>query len=226
MNERYFDKINTAEKAYWLGFILADGCVIWGKKAGNYCLSIGLQRRDGEILSALENDLGGIREPKVDRQSLRLTWYSKYMAQSLIDCGIVPRKSGIDIKRPKIRKNLLSHFWRGVFDGDGMISTTKHVPGKLTEYRFSLAGSRSILASFIEWYTQFGIHKQKIVPAKNQHGVTKTFKIEMSGNRQITALLNALYKNASRFLDRKYKVYQLLVQQNSRVKASYLRPYS
>src|SRR5712692_8683456 len=31
-NERYFRVIDTEEKAYWLGFITADGCITKGKK--------------------------------------------------------------------------------------------------------------------------------------------------------------------------------------------------
>ena len=26
-NKDYFEKINTSEKAYWLGFLYADGCI-------------------------------------------------------------------------------------------------------------------------------------------------------------------------------------------------------
>ncbi len=222
MNKEYFDKIDTERKAYWLGFILADGCVIWNKKQGNYCLSIGLQHRDKEHLSALEEDLGGSREPEMNPKGTRLVWYSKYMAQALINLGIVPRKSTIDLKPPKIEIDLLSHFWRGVFDGDGMITEKKST----SEYRFSLAGSSSILASFMDWYDQFGVRKQKLVRAKNQHGVTRTFKIEMSGNRQIEALMLALYREADRFLSRKYTIYQALLQQNLRVTPSYRRIYS
>src|SRR5713226_4873483 len=34
-NERYFQVIDTEEKAYWLGFLNADGCVTRGKKHGD-----------------------------------------------------------------------------------------------------------------------------------------------------------------------------------------------
>ena len=40
------------------------------------------------------------------------------MAQSLIKLGCVPRKSLI-ITLPSIPKNLMHHFIRGYFDGDG-----------------------------------------------------------------------------------------------------------
>ena len=37
-NERYFDQIESEAKAYWLGFIFADGCVLWNERTGNYAL--------------------------------------------------------------------------------------------------------------------------------------------------------------------------------------------
>ena len=225
-NTTYFDKIDTIEKTYWLGFILADGCIIWNQQQGNYSLAIGLQPADACHLSALELDLGGTRSPQKERTSVRLNWYAKRFAQALINLGIPPRKSGLNISVPKIPKRFISHFWRGVFDGDGMLSTCKKKPGELTEYRFSLAGSPSVLSSFQEWAAQFGIRPQKIVVARNQNGDTKAFKFDMSGNRQIEAVTKAMYKNATRFLPRKHTLYQALVEQNAVVTPSYVRAYS
>lgn len=44
-NEDFFNSIDTEEKAYWLGFIVADGCVHKDKN-NNYRLSIGLHDKD------------------------------------------------------------------------------------------------------------------------------------------------------------------------------------
>ena len=54
LNERYFEKIDNNNKAYWLGFIAADGCVS-NKKGGRY-LYIELSRKDRDHLEKFKEE--------------------------------------------------------------------------------------------------------------------------------------------------------------------------
>lgn len=54
MDETFFSVIETEEKAYWLGFIAADGC-IRKNKSGSYELSIHLAEKDIEHLAAFKS---------------------------------------------------------------------------------------------------------------------------------------------------------------------------
>lgn len=230
-NEKYFDSIDSQEKAYWLGFIVADGCVIWDEQGGNYSLSIGLQGGDIEHLRTLERDLEGtreMREPRVDPRNgtVRLVWYSKYMAQSLINLGVTPRKSANETV-PAFPTNLARHFWRGVFDGDGCLAVQIKATSKLPEYRFSLAGSVAILEAFQTWaQAKVGMRPQKISFAANSQGVSKTSVFYVSGNRQIAAILNLLYENSTRKLQRKHILYLHLIEQVAQTRGSYSHRYS
>ena len=49
LNKEYFKNIDTEEKAYWLGFIYADGYIIKSEK--NYELGIELNYKDVEHLN-------------------------------------------------------------------------------------------------------------------------------------------------------------------------------
>jgi hypothetical protein len=94
------------------------------------------------------------------------------------------------------------------------------------EYRFSLAGGRTVLEAFQQWaLSEVQIRPQKIVVARNSQGDTKPSVFYMNGNRQIAALTTALYRESSRQLARKYALYLALLEQNARTRPSYERIY-
>jgi hypothetical protein len=227
--ESFFDVIGTEIKAYWLGFIMADGCVLWSEKSSNYGLQVVLQSRDIDHVAMLERDLGGSRWPEIipRTKSAKLVWYSKYLAQRLIELGVCPRKSYVeDLPAPKFPENLARHFWRGLFDGDGSLTTQVLGPQFGLNFRVSLAGSRVILEEFQKWaQVEAGVRYQKIVRAKNSRGESGTFVVYLGGNRQVAALTTALYQNCSRRLQRKYDVHLALLEQNARIWPSYSPRY-
>ena len=53
INLNYFEEINTPEKAYWLGFLAADGYIV-----GNE-LNIQLEKKDKEHLRKFSNAING-----------------------------------------------------------------------------------------------------------------------------------------------------------------------
>lgn len=233
-NQLYFDEIDTEAKAYWLGFILADGCILWNNQTGNYALQVVLQAADADHLTILERDLGGLRDPKRELYSLplyhayesaKLTWYSKHLTQRLIDLGIQPRKSGNE-GLPIVPAEFTRHLWRGVFDGDGCLVTQIKGPNLVPEYRFSLAGSRLMLEAFQAWaQANTGVRSQKIVNAKNSRGVADVCVFYMNGNRQIASLMTEMYRDSTRRLERKYLTFLSLLEQNARIRPSYQRNY-
>ena len=52
VNKNYFSNIDTRNKAYWLGFISADGYVVSNKSGGNFELGIELSYKDRDHLKA------------------------------------------------------------------------------------------------------------------------------------------------------------------------------
>ena len=96
-NQYYFDIIDTQNKAYFLGFFIADGCVA---KSTNR-ISIDLQARDKHILESFCQELGMPdkhlcfydRSDKGTQNVFELSFSSKYMKESLLKYGITPCKS-------------------------------------------------------------------------------------------------------------------------------------
>lgn len=135
-DDTIFDCIDTEEKAYWLGFLYADGCVTNKKK--RHCVELSLKASDTEHLYKF-NDFLGINR-KLNRVKIgnvncgdvvckrcRISISSVHLCESLEKLGCVPQKSLI-LKFPdkSIFKypELVYDFIRGYVDGDGSIRVT------------------------------------------------------------------------------------------------------
>lgn len=119
--EDIFEKIDTEEKAYWLGFLAADGCI-----HGNY-IKIGLNQIDREHLEKFKNFLqaSSIKiTDYVSKEGYKSSTFSigcKKMVEDLKKHGIVENKTSI-LQPPRIKKEFELDWIRGYFDGDGSIS--------------------------------------------------------------------------------------------------------
>lgn len=118
MDDSYFNKINTPEKAYWLGFIYADGNLYNGG------LQIGLADRDKDHLELLLNCLKSNHPIYKDQKGYKLIIRRDELYQNLKKLGLTERKSlvlappSLDI----LPKEFTPSFLLGYFDGDGSIS--------------------------------------------------------------------------------------------------------
>lgn len=202
-DELFFKTIDSEDKAYWLGFIAADGCVIDTK--GKRCLQIELSSKDRGHLEKLKSAIKYDGPIHYNRKHY-LTHNGKTdvflcdllqinhtgLVRDLISHGITPRKSKT-LQPPKIRKKLVRHWIRGYFDGDGSVSIDKQ--GNIRGEVFS--GSKSVI-SFIGSY---------ILPdAKIQEKISGC-TIGFGGNNVAKRIEKFLYKNAIAFLDRKHAIF-------------------
>ena len=135
-NGSYFENIDTPLKAYFLGFIYADGTV---SIKPIYRLSMGLQPQDKYILEKLNEELGGYGSfyhrneeihhinnlPTQTRGLDSLSVYSKEVVYNLINQGIVPNKTYSDVF-PMIDNQYFFDYLRGYIDGDGCYYFSGH----------------------------------------------------------------------------------------------------
>lgn len=135
----YFSIIDTPLKAYFLGFIFADGYLVYNPNRRVYELGIELQEDDKYILDLLNLELGnlnniyytpakkvtieGIEANRKPTYCLRI--YSKQIVEDLIQKGIVPNKTH-HTSFPKIQEEYFFDFLRGYIDGDGCYYIDKY----------------------------------------------------------------------------------------------------
>jgi len=204
-NESFFKNINTEEKAYWIGFICADGTIICNRKCHKYSVRIELQSRDDKHLSKFVNSICGNRILRYEsKKSALLVISSKIMVFDLVNKGYCSPKTVRNVfPPPYIRNNLIRHYIRGYFDGDGSWYLSKAPKRKLKrDLRFSLvSANKNFCVALQKWLIRYcKVSKSKI--RKNGN----IFHLHYHGDRQLDRIYHKLYDGKTICLDRKYDI--------------------
>lgn len=111
--------------------------------------------------------------------------------------GCTERKS-LTLKFPNcISQELIAHFVRGYFDGDGSVSLGKR-KNKKSQIKLSFCGTFDFL-SILETF----------LPIKmSLRNISNISYLSCEGNRKALIFKNWLYDNATIYLERKLKVFQ------------------
>ena len=209
VNDFYFDKIDTEDKAYFLGLLCADGCV--DKKYISF--AIALQSEDMYILQKFceiiksTRPIGVYKVKNGERKdSAYMKVFSERLAKNLKKLGCINKKS-LKLKFPTSKQvpiKLLRHFIRGYFDGDGHISIKK----KLIRGYICPKGQFSIVSTFDFCQALSDFIDRKIgirfTVRKDGRNNSITSTIYSGGMKNIVILMDWLYKGATIYLKRKH----------------------
>lgn len=213
-NNKFFEDINSEEKAYWFGFIMADGCIITNHS--KLRLQIKLSSKDKTHLEKFNESIEGnypIQTYKnqggfsnTDSFNSRITIRYHDMCHHLIDHGCVQNKSLI-LTFPNLQEDLVRHFIRGYFDGDGsiFINNYKNRGVQYTRPGINICGTKE----FLEIMSKHLGYPQCIYKEKRR--TTNSYSYKLYGNKRIIPILEYLYKNSSVHLDRKYVIAENIV---------------
>jgi hypothetical protein len=118
VNDKAFSQ-SSSDAAYWLGFLLADGCISQRPRR-SLILSIALQAGDRAHLEALRAFLSAEHPIATDmrRNCVVLSIASDQLCDDLMRKGCHPRKS-LALCYQASGYFYRRHFIRGYFDGDG-----------------------------------------------------------------------------------------------------------
>ena len=211
-NEHVFDVIDTEEKAYWLGFIFADGYIasINKSKKIKYNFELSLTGDDVEHLRKFNSfmgyngdnvKLGTIKNKEKEYTRCRWSIGNKHLWETLNSYGCVPQKSlALTFPDKSIFKEewLIIPFIRGYFDGDGCISLikTKNTPSVTA----SILGTIDMLNPIKELFFD-----RKLIKNNDQNDKTYVYCLSQ---KQAHVFLTVIYHNATVYLDRKYKKFE------------------
>lgn len=149
LDDTFFERIDTEEKAYILGFLYADGYL--NKK--RYSTLLTLQGRDKVILEKMcklifKDSFHLVK----DREQFRMCIYSKKIYEDLEKLGLFQCKS-FTLQFPDnkmVPERLVHHFIRGYFDGDGCMTYAKSAKYHGIYGCFSILGSKDFILKLQE----------------------------------------------------------------------------
>lgn len=192
INSDYFKDIDSADKAFILGFIYSDGC-IGTKENGNKNLIIDQLNNEDVMLRYIGKELKThckIIKSGHDDTS-RICIQSNELCDSLIEYGITPRKAHTinpSIIFEKLPKEYIRDFIRGVFEGDGNIHIDKEQD---TIVQFSIAGTYDTCEQIQNYLmSELGLSKTTLT-----FNVGTTYVLHYGGGQQVRKIIEHLYKD-------------------------------
>lgn len=202
-----FETIDTEEKAYWLGFLYADGSV--GSKEDK--IELGLAEKDLKHVEKFRDfiNINNKISYRESSKSYRFSFRSTKCKQDLIKQGCVPKKSLI-LKFPteeQVPYYLMRHFIRGYFDGDGWFTNTDRT------FQVGIIGTQDFIEGFLKTINKININtNNKILTVHREDGAKRYV---FSSQSDVYIFLNWIYKDANIYLDRKYEHYLEFLEKGS-----------
>ncbi len=213
-NRRYFEKINTKDRAYWLGFIFTDGYIQYRKyDDGRSTSEVGIELKkcdENHLLKFIRAIEGNVKiktritKDRVIKGSFtkggtymsQIRLFSKEMVDDLLSLNVVPNKT-YKQDYPVVDEELFWDFLRGVVDGDGCIHKNSGLL-KITNPNIY----------FLEYLQNF----LKTNGFESYIKKEEEWKYNLFLKHSSVSLLDNIYKDSHVYLERKYAIYKKLKQ--------------
>ena len=196
----FFEKIDNEEKAYWFGFISADGHI--GKNRNSIKITLAL--KDKKHVEKFKKSIKSehsiiIRKQKAFNnifEAAEIVINNKKIHSDLYNLGL--RNLKINHLLPKdIPDELMHHYLRGLYDGDGWFTLTPR------SRELGLGMNKPILEFFDKQIVKF--LKIKSRPVKEYKSISR---YRVAHKDDIKKILDWFYEDATVYLDRKYEKYK------------------
>jgi len=197
IDENYFQNIDNEHKAYWAGFLFADGCIIIQGK--HKYLALQLHSKDIDRLEQFKIDTNSnhkIYTKIKHRSAVELRFTNNKLCDDLIKLGCTPKKT-CTIEFPNLQEDLVRHFMRGFFDGDGCVYKSQNLT------RCKIVGTEKFLIGLQKELLKIGINKSPYF-----HPSNKIHNITIHSKKDVKNFFDWMYKDSTIYMERKYKIFK------------------
>lgn len=212
IQEDFFDKIDTEEKAYILGLLYADG----NNNTDRNSVNLGLKESDKEILDKITNliqptkplqyiDTYKSREKigfENSKNQYRLVIANKHISERLVElgCGKAKTHNLTFPTEEQVPSHLVRHFVRGYFDGDGSVYGNK-------QKQFSFVGTIDFLLPLQQILIKELNFSETKLDQRHKDRDNNIRSLRYCGINQCIAFRDWLYQDATIYLKRKKKIF-------------------
>ena len=203
-NESYFEEINSKEKAYILGYTLADGYI------SNSCLEYGCALADKELLEFIAKELNAKMkiDTTIDKKArrfprARISIGNKKIVKDLLRFTVGCKE---DKTFPRINRELEHYMLLGFFDGDGCLTWGKRKDRDRVWQKINFTGSYKLLYAI-----QKLLQKLQITSSLYPKGTENCYVLELASKENVKKILKYMYGNEDLIiLHRKFDKYNAL----------------
>ena len=215
VNENYFSLIDTEDKAYFLGLLMADGY----NSETRGVVALALKREDRYIMEKF-SDCICTNKPVLNTKNKdgclvsRMEICSRIFSDDLVRYGCVQAKTFKVCFPDFLKDELLRHFIRGFFDGDGCIS---YCYAKRNNYFNNSFSSVVTFTSTLDFCLGLKSFLKKILNinssllCRKPENKNNIRTLQVSGNKQVIKFSEWIYRDTDLFLKRKYDKYQDII---------------
>ena len=213
----FFETIDNELKAYWLGFLYADGCIFSPREYGEQEFQLSLAQKDEEMIHLFKQDLKSTypifydnshkKKNPTHQTMVRQVLRSQKTVNDLKRLGCIENKSLV-LKFPaleQVPEQFIRHFIRGYFDGDGSISITTEPSGHKTGL-IQIVGTENFITDLSKHFPNMG----SIIKDKRK---TNSWYFSIGGNYKIMEVYHYFYDGATRFMPRKFEKFKTIIEQ-------------
>lgn len=202
----FFEKIDTELKAYWLGFMYADGCVLPQNRYGEQKIQLTLAQQDEQTIIDFKNDLKSTYPIRYDNskhkknENAQIQVIMNMCSQKTVDdlkkLGCVEKKSLILTfpTEEQVPNSLIHHFIRGYFDGDGSIYISNN------RGNISFVGTEDFIKTLSSYFNYGSVVQDKRKP--------NSWYLNTAGYNPVKEYYDFMYQDATRYMQRKYNKFQ------------------
>jgi|LakMenEpi03Aug12_release.lakeMendotaPanAssembly.Ray.scaffolds.fasta_scaffold318108_2 intein-encoded DNA endonuclease-like protein len=221
VNHSYFRVIDSEEKAYWLGFLFADGCIRKNKTGSQVVLK--LSTKDENHLINFKNGLESEHNISYHRSKTKtkkgedsfsnncvIRINSNEMVTDLIRQGCSPRKT-FTIDKPNIDEKYYKHFIRGFYDGDGNFFYNEDTKVSVVTIVCASKNFRNFIIEIMS----------KIPNIGNIHEDNSKYTIKITNIIGIIEFLSYIYDDSKIELTRKKEYYEKYRKYRRSIESSY-----
>lgn len=205
LNEDYFKKLDSPDKAYFLGWLSSDGC-LWND-GSRYLIKLTVQARDENILKlffdSVDSDKLTYTTTRNGFKYKTLEICSKGMYSDLQSYGLMENKT-YSFRFVPLDTPYISHFVRGYFDGDGHITRPSKDVLLPSDFSMGISSNYQCMKQMSEYLQTLDVSSSVYIGGDKYNG--EHGELSINNIHSFYNFISYIYKDCGEFkLERKIK---------------------